>query len=110
MPKPRSKRPPIYVKLKDTGCLHDILQLFDMASPDTPEDEAKAIAKIASMSPFELLDAYLEWNGIIHYTQSIVEVISCLPHQQLMQYTSASRNKPSYKRSIKLQLQKRDSI
>ena len=32
-------------------------------------------AEVESMTDFELVDAYLTWNGIIGYTEDIVDVV-----------------------------------
>ncbi len=65
------KKPDMYDHLKGIGAHHDILQQLGMSSPDTPELEAAARAKINMMTRRELLDAWLTWNGIIHYTEQI---------------------------------------
>lgn len=32
-------------------------------------------AEVESMTDFELVDAYLTWNGIIGYTEDIIDVV-----------------------------------
>ena len=43
------------------------------------EEEAEyTFEEVEEMNDFELLDAYLEWNGIIGYTTDILEAVGCL--------------------------------
>ena len=34
--------------------------------------------RVNKMSDYELLDAWLKWNGIIGFTDDIVDIVKCL--------------------------------
>lgn len=59
------------------GALSDVRQFVRDNNLVRPSDHSKEAcdAHIATMSPEEFLDAYLMWNGIIGYTDSIVSVL-----------------------------------
>lgn len=69
-------------KLKKHGCLKDIL---DRLQIDSVLSEDKHRQLLAGFTPREILESWLEWNGIQGYTDVILQVISCLPHNELMQ-------------------------
>lgn len=54
----------------DYSTMEDLRQRRGLDEDDTSEDE-----EILTMSGFEFLDEWLNWNGIIGYTGSIIEAI-----------------------------------
>ena len=54
----------------DYGTMEELRQRRGLDEDDTSEDE-----EILTMSGFEFLDEWLNWQGIIGYTGQIVEVI-----------------------------------
>lgn len=53
--------------LKSIGAYEDVAEFFEENDIDTSIDEAK---------PKELIDAWLSWNGVVGYTDCIIELIS----------------------------------
>lgn len=53
--------------LKSIGAYEDVAEYFEENDVDTTIDEA---------TPKELIDAWLTWNGIVGYTDGIIELVS----------------------------------
>lgn len=53
--------------LKSIGVYEDVKEYFEENDVDTTIDEA---------TPKELIDAWLSWNGVVGYTDGIIELIS----------------------------------
>ena len=60
--------------------------LDDLRKYYTPDTEANFIEQINSMSRGDVLKSWLEWQGIIGYTDSIINIILVLfQHEDSMQ-------------------------
>lgn len=53
--------------LKSIGAYEDVAEYFEENDVDTTIDEA---------TPKELIDAWLSWNGVVGYTDGIIELVS----------------------------------
>jgi hypothetical protein len=53
--------------LESVGMLEDVKEYFEENDVDTTIDEA---------TPKEIIDAWLCWNGVVGYTDAILELVS----------------------------------
>ena len=66
----------------DISIMEDLRQRRGLEEDDTSEDQ-----EILEMSGYEFLDEWLKWNGIINYTDDIINVIKVAFGIELMDYT-----------------------
>ena len=65
----------------DISIMEDLRQRRGLDEDDTSEDQ-----EILEMSGYEFLDEWLRWNGIIGYTDDIINVIKVAFGIELMDY------------------------
>ena len=65
----------------DIGIMEDLRQRRGLEEDDTSEDQ-----EILEMSGYDFLDEWLQWNGIVNYTDDIINVIKVAFGIELMHY------------------------
>ena len=62
----------------DDNVLNDIARNLGWKSADYDEDISKYLPVIAAMSPEEAFTRFLEWNGLIGYSNNIISALDNL--------------------------------
>lgn len=69
----------LMLKQKEPVVFRDILgHLGSMGDADMPNERERMENRIVDMSFFEAFDAYLKYNGIISYTQDIIDAVDSI--------------------------------